>query len=152
MSIYSAAHVYDITSYFRSAFIEARKKRQKMPPPTDLGRISPGESRFACPTNWWASCSPYAMTYISRRSSSSSITKSAARISQKQFDVDSPNFISNLRTDEIYSHTGYDLTGHIRSEVIAKKNGRKCHIRRLLAEFLPNGLNEEHKIVHAYRG
>ena len=31
---------YDITSYFRSAFIEVRKKTPKMSPPTALGRTS----------------------------------------------------------------------------------------------------------------
>ena len=50
---------YEITSYFRSAFIKL-EKQPKMPPPTALGRIVVAR-RFACPTNWWASCS---MTFV----------------------------------------------------------------------------------------
>ena len=46
---------YNVITYFRSVYIEVRKKRPKMPTPTTFGRIFVVR-RFACPTNWWASC------------------------------------------------------------------------------------------------
>ena len=48
---------YDVTSYFRSAFTEVRKTAAK-PRPTALGGILAAR-RFACPTNWRASCLTY---------------------------------------------------------------------------------------------
>ena len=51
----------------------------------------------------------------------SSITKSATRIYQQQFDHDSPNFTPGIRTGPVSSFTRYDVTSWFRSEVIAKK-------------------------------
>ena len=61
-------------------------KRPIMPLTTALGRILVTR-RFACPINRWASC---CLMSFGRRSSS--ITKSAARISQERFDLESPSF------------------------------------------------------------
>ena len=47
--------------------------------------------------------------------------ESAPQISQKPFDPDSPN-LSDIHTDIVYSHTGYDdVIIYLQSGVIAKK-------------------------------
>ena len=64
----------------------------------------------------WLTFMPYyATTCIRRRSfvrRCSSITKRAARIIPERFD---------FHTNSLYSHTGYDMTNDVRSEVIVKK-------------------------------
>ena len=58
----------------------------------------------------------------------------------------------DIHTDPLDSHTGYNIISCFWSEVIAKKNRRKCHLRRLLVEFLENGLSQDPEIVHACWG
>ena len=51
-NIHAKKTAYDAISYFLSAFIDVREKKQpKMPPPTALGWILVMR-RFACSTNW----------------------------------------------------------------------------------------------------
>ena len=49
-------------------------------------------------------------------------------------------FYTDIHTDIVYSHTGYDVIIYFRSEVIAKKNCQKYRIRLL---FLENGLSTD---------
>ena len=47
---------YDIISYFRSAFIEVRKKMTENTAFDGFGSIFCGAEFFFCHTGWWASC------------------------------------------------------------------------------------------------
>ena len=58
---------YDVISCFMPAFIAVRKKRLKMLSPTPLSRILVAW-RFACPTNWWASCLLSTLTHLTLNS------------------------------------------------------------------------------------
>ena len=83
---------------------------------------------------------------------SSSITKSAAHISQEWFDM-----VTKFYTDIAPSHStaitaGYDVNSWFRSDATSSvKKWRKCHHRRLLVKFLQNGFSENH-ISHTSRG
>ena len=61
-------------------------------------------------------------------------------------------FYTNLHTLRVYNQTGHDVTKYFRSEATAKKNRRKCRLRRLQVEFLEQGLCEDHQISHGCWG
>ena len=99
---------YNITSYFRSAYIEV-ERQQKMPSPTALRRILVAW-RFDALLVIQMAFSSYVMTSVGRRHSSTYITTRAARISQQRFDLESSNLMADIHTDPLFSRTGYDVT------------------------------------------
>ena len=58
-------------------------------------------------------------------------------------------FNEDIHTYLLYSKIGHDIdiSNCFWSEVIAKKNRRKCRFRRLLLKLLENGLSEHHGIL-----
>ena len=56
----------------------------------------------------------------------------------------------DIHIDIIYNYTRYDVIRYFWSEVIVK-NCRKYRTRRLLVEFLQNGLSTDHKILPIFR-
>ena len=97
----------DVNSYFQSAFLEVRKKRPKIPPPTTLGRILVAR-RFACP--------PIGPPSFARHKvSGSDISRTGWPRSTK--------FHTDIRTGLFYNRTGYVVIRYFRLEVIAKNYG-----------------------------
>ena len=80
--------------------------------------------------------------------SCSFVTKSAHRISRESFNQESPNF--TMTSSPTYSSFVTSLTASCR-KLSRKKNCRQYHLRRLLVEFVENGLSKDYEILLAYR-
>ena len=80
----------------------------------------------------------------------SSITKWAGRISQEQFDLESPNF--TWTSVPALSTASPDTTSlATSSRKLSWENCRYCRLRWLWVRFIDNGLSEDHTILPTYR-
>ena len=68
----------------------------------------------------------------------------SVEISRERFKRGSPNFTNLIGGNRSRKPVGYDVTSYFRSAFIeVRKNGRKCRLRQLWAEFLHNGLSDD---------
>ena len=60
-------------------------------------------------------------------------------------------FYADIRTDQLYIHTGCDVIATSSQKLLRKKRW-KCCLRRVLVKFLKDSLSKDHTISHTYWG